>query len=260
MRIAILGCGVMGSSFATQLSKKHEIFLFDRNKEKTEKLAGEIGARGSDSLSQAILRSELVLLAVKPKDIEQLASQVSPFLTEEHLLVSILAGASLKKLRTFFPKGSLFRMMPNLPLLCNEGILAIAQEKMAPKGLQEEISSLFHDLGKVLWVQEEEMDAITSLAGSGPAFFYICMEAMIASGIEMGLSAQASKELVEQMISGSLKLLHYSDTSPLQLVSQIASPGGTTVAGLTELENASVRQGIMKAFLAAFRRSQELRG
>lgn len=250
MRISIIGCGVMGSSFARRFAQKgYEVVLCDHAIVKGEALAKELEAKFYANPKDAAKGADVVLLAIKPKDLEKIAHELK---LEGQILLSILAGTSIKRLEEYFPKATIVRAMPNLALTQGEAVIALVGER------NNQIDDLLGGLGLIFWTQEDKIDAITALAGSGPAFVLSMIEAMTESGIEMGLSAFESQELVLQTMLGAIALLKAHPGHPGQIRWQISAPGGTTIAGQAAFEESGVRSGIRKTILATYRRAKEI--
>jgi pyrroline-5-carboxylate reductase len=258
MKIAMIGCGNMGRGLAERLSQANQLFLYDRHKEKLEKLAKEGHGKACSEIEEALGQAEMVILAVKPQNIEDAADLIKKGLIKDQILVSILTGISISTLREYFSNKRIVRMMPNLPVIYGEGVIGLTAEEAMKNQIGDELSKLFEVLGKVYWLPEEKIDGLTALTGSGPAFFFAMIEGMIEAGIAMGFSAKDAKNLVHQMLQGSLSLLDKTAKHPSELKWQITSPGGTTIAGLKVLEEKAIKGGIMNTFLAAYERSKEL--
>ncbi|MES2344969.1 MAG: pyrroline-5-carboxylate reductase [Chlamydiota bacterium] len=257
MKIGIIGCGVMGSAFARQFIKKHQVVLFDRTQEKAAALAKEIKAESVSTMQELVKGTGAVMLAVKPKDFANVVNACSSLLSKETLLLSILSGTSTETLKKSFPNASILRLMPNLALTCGLGVIGIVEEENLTKEVKKTAEELFSNLGLLVWLPENKMEGLTALAGSGPAFIFVVIEAMIESGIAMGLSAKEAGELSLKTIEGAAALLRASGKHPGDLRWQIASPGGTTIAGLNEMEACGVRSGMIKTFLATYKRAKE---
>lgn len=258
MKITIIGCGNMGKAFAQRLSSDHTVFLYDRTYEKAEALQGEGYGTACRKLEDANLQADAIILAVKPNGLMDVANAFSYGPQPGQILISLLAGTPIARIKKNFPKHRIVRMMPNLALLYGEGLIGLAIDKPLSRLESERILDLCKPLGKVYWLDEAMMNAFTALASSGPAFVFAMMESMVDAGVKMGFSAQISEELVHQMIKGSLLLLEKSGKRPDELQQQIASPGGTTRAGLKTFEELRIREGIASTFLAALERANEM--
>lgn len=258
MKIAIIGCGNMGKGLAQRLSQSNQLFLYDRDNEKTKLMQHDGLGTSCQKLDDAIHSSDTVILAVKPANLIDAASTMDSELLKGKTIVSILAGTPLAALKELFPSAATVRMMPNLAVIYGEGVMGMCADQDFPVEQQQILIKTFHSLGKIYWLPESKINALTAIAGSGPAFFYAMLEAMTEAGIQMGFSAEDSQNMVHQMLQGSLTLLEKTKEKPGELIRQIASPGGTTIAGLNKLEELKVRDGIIKTFLGAYERANEL--
>ena len=258
MQIAIIGCGNMGTALARRLSQTHTLFLYDRHAERAQHLAREGHGTACGEMREALTSADVVILAVKPQNMQEAASSMGSDLRDNQILVSLLAGTPIAAFRHHFPVASIVRMMPNLALIHGEGVIALSSDENTNTASKEPLTQAFALLGKVHWLPEGKMDALTALASSGPAFFFVMVEAMIEAGIAMGFTAKEAQGLVYQMLRGSLTLLENTHKHPGELKWQIASPQGTTIAGLKRLEELALRGAILGTFLAAYERAAQL--
>ena len=257
MRVAILGCGVMGSAFARKFHEAgHSLIIYDSNLEKLGALAAELDIDVAKNAKEAAHSSDFVLLAIKPKDLKAVAHAIGRL--EGQVICSILAGVSLGELKRTFPGCEVVRSMPNLAISEGEGVIALAQDPELPHWVIEKVEHLMEGLGLVLWTEEAKTDAITALCGSGPAFVLSVLEAMVESGIMMGLAADEAQKLAIQTMQGALSMLKERKEHPAELRWKICSPGGTTIAGILALEESGVRPGMMNTILAAFEKTKEM--
>lgn len=257
MRLAIIGCGNMGSAFAQRLSLQHEIGLFDRNPNKMEELSQAIQARAFPTLKEAVEWADAIILAIKPQSLKEAAPSIQEF-AKNKMLFSLLAGVTVESLTHIFPRCQIMRIMPNLAVAQGAGVIGIAVQKELDHREKEALAKLFNPLGKVFWLTEEKFNAFLALGGSGPAFLFVLIEAMIDAGIGMGLSAYEAQEIIQQMIKGSLTMLEETGKHPGKLKWEVSSPGGTTIAGLKVLEEEAMRSGIIKTFSAANAKAKEM--
>ena len=258
MHIAIIGCGTIGKAIAEKLAPFHTLHLYNKSYEKAahlEKLG--VGVSYKDCL-QAIQNAKVILIAVKPQNINEVAQTFGKKLKKSQVVISLLAGVSLTTLHELFPKTTILRMMPNLALLHGKGLLGISSREEIPQKEKTTLLKLFEPLGTIYFLPENKINGLTALTGSGPAFFFALIEAMIDSGIAMGFNSKDAQTLVYHMLQGGLSLLQESKAHPGELKWQIASPQGTTIAGLQKLEELALRGGIINTFLAAYQRAQEL--
>ncbi|MBS3904964.1 MAG: pyrroline-5-carboxylate reductase [Simkania sp.] len=252
MRITTIGCGTMGGALSRRLSSKNLLTLFDRDPLKASSLATEIGAGAAPSLTKAIEGAEIVLLAIKPKDLEALAKEMLPHLAKETLVISILAGISVNTLERFFPKQPVLRIMPNLAVTCEKGIIGVVEPSDMSERFHEKIKELFGCMGLLIFLPENKIDALTAIAASAPAFVFHCVEAMTEGGIFLGFPAELSLEIILQVFEGAIALLRETKEHPAALKWKVASPGGTTIEGLKVLEEQKVHYALIQALQATY--------
>lgn len=248
----------MGKALAQRLSETHQLYFYDRCVEKAEILEREGYGKASQDIKQALHRSEMVILAVKPQNFKEVVALIEQELKKEQVIVSLLTGISIGTLKQFLPGVTIIRMMPNLAIICGEGVIGLCSEEILLEAEKKNLTHLFASLGTIYWLAENQINALTALTGSGPAFFFVMLEAMIDAGIAMGFSAIDAQKLVCQMIQGSLRLTENMTKHPGELKWQITSPQGTTIAGLKTLEEFALRGGIINTFLSAYDRANQL--
>lgn len=258
MHITIIGCGNMGTGLAELLSPSHHMLLYDRDWSWTQELAHKVKGEACQHISQAIENAELIFLAVKPQNLKEISPLIKPHLKKNQLIISLLAGTPLNVLKHYFSQATLIRMMPNLAMRYGDGVIGLVNSPDLSAELKKELEELLSPLGRIYWLKENQMDALTSLAGSGPAFILTLIESMIEAGVAMGFQAKDAQELTLQMLQGCLTLIQKTGQHPAELKWQIASPNGTTIAGLRVLERENLRSGLIETFLAAHQRAEEL--
>jgi pyrroline-5-carboxylate reductase len=255
MKITIVGCGVMGSALARHLAKHHRLTLCDSNQVRTEALAKEIGGEYLGSLREAVQRAEVVVLAVKPKDLLSVGKSIAEAVTKEKILLSILAGTPLALLRQVFPAGYLVRAMPNLGFISGQGVTGLVDDGALSQKVKGIIDTLMEGMGLSIWMTENKIEAVTALSGSGIAFDLFLIEAMIDGGVKLGFTEEEAKAVVLKTMEGAVALLKQTGRSPQELRQQISSPGGTTLAGLKVMEEKGVRDGILQTLYACHERA-----
>lgn len=258
VKLGIMGCGEMGTSFSMKLASSHEVFVYDKNQSKAEQLAKASEAIFVKDVKDLVNSVEVILLAVKPFDLGEVVEEIKSRLKLSQKIISILAGTPLATLKGYFQHNPVLRMMPNLAVKYGKGIIGLSEDGSLPQDFKEMISRLFSPLGTLYWFPEDKMDGLTALTGSGPAFVFVMVEAMVDAAIAMGFPAVEARQLVLQMLEGSVTLLEKTGKHPSELKWQVSSPGGTTIEGLNRLEQEGVRSGIIQTFLAAYHRSQQI--
>ena len=260
-RIAIIGGGRIGEALLAGLlsSGWQDIVVTSRREERVAELHDRHKVEATSSNSDAVQGAALVVIAVKPQDIEALLAEIGPLLSPEQTLLTIAAAIPTTYIEARIADGvPVVRAMPNSPSTVHEGMAGLAAGTHAGEqqlALAEEV--LLH-LGRVVRVPESAMDAITAVSGSGPAYFALLAEAMIEAGILLGLSREISTTLVVQTMLGTAKQLRDEKMHPVELRESVTSPGGTTIAAIRELEQAGVRAAFLNAIQAAMTRAREL--
>jgi pyrroline-5-carboxylate reductase len=208
--------------------------------------------------NRATAAAEVLLLAIKPQVLEIVASSLSGSQGHASLLISILAGVPLSRLETVFPDRAIVRAMPNTPATVGAGITAIAPGKIVEATHLSLARTILTSIGQVIEVSESLMDAVTGLSGSGPAYVAIAIEALADGGVAAGLPRAIAQQLALQTVLGTAQLIQDSKLHPADLKDRVTSPGGTTIAGVAQLEKAGFRSALIEAVKAATKRSQEL--
>jgi len=263
-RIAILGAGKIGEALISGLlssgwREPSELIASCRRPDRAAELIDRHSVRATESNAEAVSGASLVVIAVKPQDLEALLGEIGGLLSPEQVVLSVAAAiptATIEKL--IAPGVPVVRAMPNTPAMVHEGIAGICTGAHASDehlALAEEV--LLH-LGAVVRVTERLMDAVTAVSGSGPAYFALLAEAMIEAGILLGLAREISTQLVVQTMLGTAKQLRDEHMHPVELREMVTSPGGTTISAIRELERAGVRAAFLNAIQAAMDRSREL--
>lgn len=210
--------------------------------------------------NKAAAASEVLLLAIKPQALEAVVSELGNGVLQQKpsLVISILAGVPLSRLESAFPGKPVIRAMPNTPATVGAGIAAIAPGKNVENYHLARARAIFEAVGQVVEVSESLMDAVTGLSGSGPAYVAIAIEALADGGVAAGLPRAVAFQLALQTVLGTATLIQESQLHPAELKDRVTSPGGTTIAGVAQLEKGGFRSALIEAVQAATRRSQEL--
>lgn len=255
--LAIIGCGNMGGGIARRLAPLYNLYLFDRNKKKMEMLEKDKCGTPCSSMREAFEKSDILLLAIKPQGVKDFAREIEGQ-NFHHTVISLLSGTTIEQLKGLFPGQKIVRMMPNLAVTSGESALGMSTEENFSKSELQELNNLCNPLGKIYWIPETKINAFTALAGSGIAYVFAIIEAMVEAGISMGFNAEESQELAHQTIKGGISLLESTQKHPAELKWKVTSPGGTTIAGLLKFEDYRVRSGIIQTYMGAYNRAIEL--
>jgi pyrroline-5-carboxylate reductase len=260
-RIAILGGGRIGEALLSGLlsSGWSDIVVTSRRETRVAELHERHDVEATTSNTDAVRGAAIVVVAVKPQDIDALLEEIGPLLTTEQTVLSVAAAIPTKRIEARLADGvPVVRAMPNSPSTVHEGMAGISAGAHANDEHLAQAEEVLSHLGRVVRVQEDAMDAITALSGSGPAYFALLAEAMIEAGILLGLSREISTTLVVQTMLGTGKQLRDEKMHPVELRESVTSPGGTTIAAIRELEQAGVRAAFLNAIQAAMNRGREL--
>jgi pyrroline-5-carboxylate reductase len=261
--IAIIGAGKMGEALASGLLRAGvvqpgEIVAGVRRPERAKQLRAGYGIEVS-SAAEAAERAGTLVIAVKPQDMGALLAEIGPLITPDKLVISIAAGITTgfigDQLSGAVP---VVRVMSNTPALVDEAMSVISPGRHAAEEHLRRAEELLQPVGKVLRIPEALQDAATALSGSGPAYVYFLVEAMVDAGILLGMPRNDALEMVKQAVYGAAKMLRDSGEHPVLLREAVTSPGGTTISAIRELERHGVRAAMLSAIEAAADRGREL--
>jgi pyrroline-5-carboxylate reductase len=279
-RIAIVGGGNMGEALLSGLLKSgrptRDLVVAEKSSARADHLSQTYSVRVTD-LADAVENAAFVILAVKPGDVELAVAEIADAATNaegntvEQVLISVIAGVTTGFYESRLPAGSpVIRVMPNTPALVGAGVSALAGGRFATADQLSEAAELFESVGAVLTVPESQMDAVTAVSGSGPAYFFLFLEALVDAGVASGLTRPVATDLAVQTFAGAAAMLldrleavqtdqlGRPDTTAAELRALVTSPGGTTAAGLRELERGGLRAAVADAVDAAKTRSEQL--
>jgi len=261
-QVAILGAGVMGETLLSGLLRAGwtaaDVVITERRPERAAELAAKYGVRVMEN-DAAVAEADTVVLVVKPQDIAGLLEEIAGSIRPSALIVCIAAGITTQFVEDRLPPDvAVVRVMPNTPALVDEGMAAISPGKHCDSEHLARARALLEATGKVVQVPEYHQDAITAISGSGPAYIFYVVEAMIEAGVLLGLPRSTSTELVVQTVYGAAAMLKETGEHPTVLREQVSSPAGTTMAALRQLDDHKVRAAFLTAMEAARDRSREL--
>jgi pyrroline-5-carboxylate reductase len=262
--IAILGIGNMGSALMkgiinAKLTPPKKIIAYDIDLPRLQAIAAEWKIRIAADLSAAAEISEILLLCVKPQTLASVLQTIKPVIRPDHLVISIVAGVRIEFIQQMLgTELGIVRAMPNIAATVDEGAAALAYGEHVSAEQQEIAKSIFEAVGDAVVVPEDQLDAVTGLSGSGPAYIYMVIESLIDGGVKMGLSRDIATKLAIQTVLGSAKLAKTSRLHPAILRDQVTTPGGTTINAIHELESHGLRAMLINAVVTATERSKEL--
>ncbi|MFP5218179.1 MAG: pyrroline-5-carboxylate reductase [Actinomycetes bacterium] len=260
--IALLGVGKLGEALLSGLIRAGtpagSLIGAEKHPERAAEIAQRYGVRTA-SPAEAVAQADVVLLAVKPQDMLALLGEVASSLRPSTLVVSMAAGITTSLVEGALPDGTpVVRVMTNTPVFVDEAMSAMSAGSHAQPEHLALVEEMLSHVGKVVRVPESQQDAVTALSGSGPAYFFYLVEAMIDAGILLGLPRTVAAELIVQTAVGSARMLRETGEHPVVLREAVTSPGGTTIMAIREMEDRGVRAAMLAALEAARDRSREL--
>jgi pyrroline-5-carboxylate reductase len=283
-RIAIIGGGSIGEALLSGLLRAgrqvKDLVVAEKDPARGKYLSDTYSVLVT-TVAEAVDTATYIIVAVKPADVESLVSEVAEAAAKaesnaaEQVFVTVVAGVNTAFYENKLPAGApVIRVMPNAPVVVGGGVSALARGRFATPEQLKEVSAIFDAVGGVLTVPESQLDAVTAVSGSGPAYFFLMVEALVDAGVASGLTRSVATDLVVQTMAGSAAMLLERldeaqpagdvamgtaiDTTAAQLRATVTSPGGTTAAGLQELERGGLRAAVANAVEAAKRRSEQL--
>jgi len=261
-KIGIIGGGNMGEAILRGLHQKRMaegIAVSEIRSDRHASLKKHYGVEVVSDNRKLASQAEVIILAVKPQELQGVLREIAPALDSSTLLISIAAGASLGAIASILDKGArLVRAMPNIAALALESATALAKGGEASDEDLKVAQEIFNALGKTVVIPEALMDAVTGMSGSGPAYVCLFIEALADGGVRMGLPRKEALELAIQTVLGTARLLTEHSEHPAHLKDKVSSPGGTTIAGIAALEAKGFRGAVMEAVASATQRSKEL--
>ncbi len=263
-QLAIIGGGSIGEALVAGVTRSKQyspdkIIVSDPLKARREHLLKQFAINVTADNSLAAQKAEIIVMAVKPQFYFSSLSPMVQSLTEKQLLISVAAGIGTAEIERFLKKQiPVIRVMTNTPLLIGEGATVLARGKFAIDKHLAKARKLFLDLGLAIELPENDLNGVTALSGSGPAYLYLILEALIEAGVRIGLTRELSRQLMLQTMLGSAKMMLETGKHPAELKESVTSPGGTTAAALEHLEAQGIRGALIQSVVKAFERAEEL--
>ncbi|OQY29666.1 MAG: pyrroline-5-carboxylate reductase [Anaerolineaceae bacterium 4572_5.1] len=264
IKIAFIGSGAMAGAIIVgllreKLATPENLFASDPREDRGEELREKYGIQPFTDNTAAVANADVVVLSVKPQRLRGVLEELQGKIPSHALVLSIIAGATIEKISTGLGHGKVVRTMPNTPARIGEGITVWVASDAVSTSQKEQAQKILSALGEDVFVEDEYyLDMATALSGTGPAYVYMFMEAMIDAGVHMGFPRRISEKLVVQTMRGSVNFYEKNDVHVAALRNQVTSSGGTSAEALYYLEKAGVRTAISRAIWAAYQRSLEL--
>lgn len=259
-RIGFIGGGKMAEAIIAGITEERnelEILVSDIDDKRTLLMEQSYGTRTIESIKDLCEKTEVIIIAVKPQVLQYVIASNKQYFNKRHLVISVAAGISLQALSTMLEDVRLVRAMPNSPALIGLGASALAGKNIDEKD-KALVDTIFQSVGHTYWMDEGYFNAVTSLSGSGPAYVYMFIEALIDAGVNQGLPRDIARKLSLDTIIGSARMVERTGKHPGELKDMVTSPGGTTIRAVEVLEECGFRSALSKAISAAVQRSEEL--
>lgn len=264
-KLAIVGAGSMAEALISGIVESRlitgsKIWVTNRcSREKLQSLQKAYGVQATYNLSELLSGADAVILAMKPKDAQEAINLIKPYLQEDMLIISVLAGVSIESIEFLAGKKlPVVRAMPNTSAAVGKSASALSANERVNREQMKAVRGIFDTVGKSAFVEESQLDAVTGLSGSGPAYIYYLAEAMEKSAEEIGLEKGMAKEFIIQTLIGAAEMLARSAKDPQQLRKEVTSPGGTTEAGVKVLEANGVQEAFIECIKEATAQSRRL--
>lgn len=265
-KIGIIGFGNMGEAIlkgiiSSKIAESKDIFISDIDSAKLNHVKRHYNVNATFNSSNVAKSSDIIIIAVKPQDIDSTLNDIQASLSKKKLLISIAAGITMKKIASYAVNSvPIVRVMPNMPVFINQGFSAICFSDKVEKSLQKLSITIFKSIGDCVEVKEKDMDAITAISGSGPAYFFYLVENLVKSGVAMGLNHETAREAALKTALGSVNLLNIFGEEASTLRKRVTSKGGTTEAAFEVFKKNKLGQTLHAGIKAARDRSKELSG
>jgi len=262
--LGIIGIGKIGSTLLRVLTnskviEREKIIIYDIDQEVLLKRTEEFKVDFAESNKSLVKEAKYILIAVLPQIIDEVLKEIGSLITENHIIITIAAGISINHVGKYIDKKvGIVRIMTNTPALVKAAASAISSNEHIKQPELDFVKKLFKELGMVVELEEKHLDAVTGLSGSGPAYLFIIMESLADGGVKMGLPREIALKLAAQTVLGSAKLVLETNKHPGELKDMVASPGGTTITAIHELESAKLRATLIRAVEAATLKSKSM--
>lgn len=262
-RIGFIGGGAIAEALIkgllhTQMVQPEQVVAADINAGRRELLAERYQIGVTADTGEVAKAVDVLFLTIKPQIIHQVLDSVAPVVAKSTIVISVAAGVPISLLQGKLPGVPIVRVMPNTPVAVGEGMSAYSLGKYAGPAVGQLAEAIFSSVGKAVEVEEDTMDAVTGLSGSGPAYVFMMIDALADAGVRVGFSRRVALLLAAQTLHGAAKMVLETGEHPAQLRDMVTSPGGTSITGIHMLEQSGVRAALIDAVVAATERSKEM--
>ncbi len=262
-KIGFIGGGKMASAIIkgiinSKWCEAHNIFVSDKNPETLNILKNSYGVNVCNNNADVIKNAPIILFAVKPFVLREVLEEIKPYITKNHIVLSIAAGISIETIEKILGEVPVVRIMPNTPALVNEGMSAVCKGNFANNEHSDIALQIFNCIGKVIETEEKYIDIITAISGSGPAFYYYVINEIAKSGEKLGLDYETCLKLSAQTAFGSAKMIMESGINPEQLIINVTTPGGCTAEGNKVLIEKNVSEILAETINKTAQKAKEL--
>ncbi len=264
MKIALVGGGNMGEAMLAAvltkaLAKPESISVSDISSSRLDYLKKQYAVMVTPDNVEAVSGKDIVILAVKPQNLTEIMDELKGKIVSSQLVLSIIAGAKINTISQGLAHSAVVRAMPNTPARVGEGMSLWTATPNVTKEQKQSVKAILGAMGKELYVEDENyLDMATAISGSGPAYFFLMVEALVKAAVEIGLPPDTAQEIVVQTMLGAAKFIQTSGGAPAELRKKVTSPGGTTAAALAQFEKGDFNELVKKAVKAAYERAKEL--
>lgn len=263
-RIGIIGLGKIGEALISGLLssstvKPSNLFGADIRRNRVEEVSARYKIKCFSDNRILAREADTIIIAVRPKDVKKVLKDIAEVLSGDHLIITLAAAVPIEYLAKRLPEGiPIIRVMPNIAVLVREGMTAMALGPNVEEDHVKVAARIFESVGRVVIVEEEYMNAVTGLSGSGPAYIYVVIEALTEAGVKVGIARETALLLAAQTALGAAKMVLETNEHPARLKDMVTTPGGVTIEGLLQLEEGKVRMAFINAVVSATEKSKEL--
>ncbi|MGM0507657.1 MAG: pyrroline-5-carboxylate reductase [Fusobacteriota bacterium] len=262
MKLGFIGAGKMAEAYISALKDENDICFYDISEKRSKYMIQEYNIDRKKTINNLINNSEYIILSIKPnimKDVLKDIHKINCDLKSKYLL-SIAAGIKIEEIKSILPESRVVRIMPNTPALIKKGVSGVVFDDMIKKSSdKEKIKNILSATGKVMIMEnEDQIDILTGISGSGPAYVFLLINSLAEGGVKLGMKKEKALELAVETFIGSAELIKQTGKHPEELKDMVTSPGGSTAAGLFTLENNKVRKALIETVEATYKKVQEL--